>query len=314
MNFPGYVPNSVRERMTTLLEGDSNGRGGLISALAKAKAQVLQLPQLELSPQGKAKTDALRIKRAKAITHRDSLTADFVCCQRLLNDPRMKEAYGFLVGMPNVTDDQMSGFIYAAWAARIDYGKFRKQMAAAAGLAKKVAEAAEVLAGLLKKAESTRGLEYHLAHELFDLHSLLEKTDHDPEDRNFHMWPGMRPFLLGESPGDHEPSAEAARRKLRHAWSYAPSIAHLTATLARETSAFAPAESGSIGKALSSRKGNRKVEYLRAFGYSLRAEHRVELGPNAMNAMAITATVVLDDPGLFATYDDVRKALTTSVI
>ena len=99
---------------------------------------------------------------------------------------------------------------------------------------------------------------------------------------------------------------------LRYAWGTAPSMARIIATMQREALNYAAAaEPGAIAAALATQKRNPKYEYLRAFGALLRDVHRMELTADTLKAMATTATVVLNEPDLDVTYDDVRKALAT---
>ena len=339
MEFPSYVPNAVRVSMAARLEGDRTEPSGWISALASAEAELIRVQQMQQDYRhDEAVSNTLRIEHAEATAHRDHLAAEVTCCQRLVHDARMQTAYALLVSLPNVTDADLSGFIYAAWAARMDYAKHRDQVKAADELAREVAKAAGALADLLRKAEGFVGP--YLPSEFFSMQSLLEKTEHDYSDRNFYMWPGMRRVVLGEPPHDSgavtapdpEPSepteppkieirfvtpgeaepidpAEAARDALRYAWGTAPSMARIIATIQREAQNYAAAESGHIAAALATQKRNPKYEYLRAFGALLRDVHRMELTTDTMKAMATTATVVLNEPDLDVTYDDVRKAL-----
>lgn len=336
MEFPSYVPNAVRVSMAARLEGGRLEPSGWISALASAEARLLRVQQMQQDYRhDEALSNNLRIEHAEATAHRDHLAAEVTCCQRLVRDARMQTVYALLVSLPNVTDADLSGFIYAAWAARMDYAKHRDQVKAADELARDVAMAAGALADLLRKAEGFVGP--YLPSEFFSIRSLLEKTEHAPDDRDFHMWPGMRDYILGESePVQVEPSeprepqevvqielvpltkaeprdpGDERRGMLRYAWGTAPSLARIIATMQREALNYAAAaESGAIAAALATQKRNPKYEYLRAFGALLRDVHRMELTANTMKAMATTATVVLNDPDLDVTYDDVRKALAT---
>jgi hypothetical protein len=334
MEFPSYVPHAVRVSMAARLEGDRIEASGWISALANAEAELLRVQQMQQDhTHDKDVSNKLRIEFTKATEHRDLLAAEVGCLQRLAYDARMQSAYARLVNLPDVTDANLCGFIHAAWAAMLNYTKYRDRMSDAADLASKVADAAGVLAGLLERAEAS-GWHRYFPSEFFNLSSLMEKTDHSPGDRDFHMWPGMRAFILGEREPSKEPPSEPrelpttlrnkvvtatnlgpldpkeeTRDMLSYAWKTAPSMAKIIATMQREAQACTPAESGFIGAALASQKKNRKFEYLRAFGTLLRDEHRIELNADIMNAMAATATVVLNEPDLDVTYDDVRKAL-----
>lgn len=336
MDFPSYVPNAVRVSMTTRLEGDQHISPGWISALASAEAELLRVEQMQKEyAHDEAVSNTLRVEFAKAKEFRDQLAAEVACCHRLVQDRRMQSAYAHLMNLPDVTDSQLSGFIHAAWAAMIDYTKYRIRMAEAADLADKVAVAAGTLADLLQSADST-GWHGYFPAEFFSLPSLMEKTEHADEDRNFLMWPGMRSYILGEpEPKQAVPreqidvpdmvrfeiiplnnagpqdSDAATRDMLRYAWRTAPSVSRFISTLHRAALACAPTESGFIGAALASQKKNKKFEYLRAFGALLRDEHGIALATDVMKAMVTTTNVVLNEPDLDVSYDDVRKALAT---
>ena len=64
-----------------------------------------------------------------------------------------------------------------------------------------------------------------------------------------------------------------------------------------------------IGAAIDSRKHSEKAAYVRAFGKLLTDSHGLILNLPIMKAMAFVATVVLNQPEIDVTYDDVRKAL-----
>ena len=336
MDFPSYVPNAVRVSLAARLEGDRIEPSGWISALTSAEDNLLRIQRLQDKwRHDEAMSTNLRIEHAEATEHCDQLAAEVACCQRLVHDARMQPAYVRLVSLPTVTDAYLSGFIHAAWAAMIDYSQYRDRITDAADLAGKVADVAGVLAGLLERAESS-GWHGHFPPEFFGLRSLMERTEHAPCDRDFRMWPGMRTYILGESePAQVEPREpgeppelvriefvpltkaetldpdEERRNMLHYAWNTAPSVSRIIATLHRAALACEPAESGFIGAAIASRKRNREREYLRAFAALLRDEHKIELTADTIHAMATTATVVLNEPNLVVTYDDVKKAVAT---
>ena len=75
--------------------------------------------------------------------------------------------------------------------------------------------------------------------------------------------------------------------------------------------AYQPAEMGALHAALASRKGNSTAEYLRAFNWMLGGTSRT---PALIKAMAITATVVLNDPDHDVTPADVRGVIARKVV
>jgi hypothetical protein len=72
---------------------------------------------------------------------------------------------------------------------------------------------------------------------------------------------------------------------------------------------FTPTKGPFIGAAIVSQKRSPKSEYLRGFAALLIEEHKFNLTPPVMRAMAIVAAVVLGAPDSDITYDDVRKVL-----
>ncbi len=150
MHFPPYVPNAVRMHVAPMLEGPRSWS----TALEDANAALTRLNELRT---GNSHDYRLRIEHSEALSHRDHLAAEVACCQRLVHDARMQDAYALLTTLPNVTDAHLSGFIDAAWAARMDYAKHRDRVKAASELAQQVEAAAGVLAGLLRKAEGFVG-------------------------------------------------------------------------------------------------------------------------------------------------------------
>jgi hypothetical protein len=247
----------------------------------------------------------------------------------------MREAYALLTR--EFTDDrQWRGFIYAAWAARVDFAKYRDRLKEAKELAAEIAETAETLAKLIRQFSET-GIEG--PSEFYSIRELLRQTDnHEMEGYNLHMWRSMRRYILGDPPErdvqDEKPAEEGGepvppikivrvlvdekpeitpkeerRNMLRYAWGTAPEFSALLETVASTARSFKPSAPEAIGAAIKTRQHNPKTEYLRAFGHLLTDVHRFALTTPIMKAMAITATVVIDLPDVDVTYDDVRKAL-----
>lgn len=338
MDFPSYVPSAVRVRVAAMLEGEGRKFKGLLSTLTLAEADLQRIQRaFDERVRDDVEANGLRIQRKELTERCAHLTADIECLKRLVHDARMQTPYALLISLPNVTELQLSGFIDAAWAAHMDYAKFRERVKVADEIAREVAKAAGELADVLRKAESLG--DFYPPCDFMSIHALLAKTEHDSSNRNYWMWHGMRKVITGERPPSHaaadldtessekaEPSeiedrfaakgegkptdpVEAARSALGYAWQTAPNMARIITTLQHEAEFYKASESGHIGEALISRKRNRKFEYLRAFGTLLSDEHHLDLTTGTMNAMAITATVVLNQADLDVSYDDVRKAL-----
>jgi hypothetical protein len=114
----------------------------------------------------------------------------------------------------------------------------------------------------------------------------------------------MRQHVLGETPE----IAPEEKNALRYAWGTAPEFSALLETVASAARDFKPSETGMIGAAIESRQRSPKTEYLRAFGNLLTDVHGIALTTPIMQAMAITANVVINLPDVYVTYDDVRKS------
>lgn len=339
MDFLAYVPAAVRAHITTLIEGESWEPMGWQESLASAERQLAEIDGKIESCIRWGKDDylpGLRKDRAEAVAHRDRLAGDVDCLRRLAHDARMRDAFALLTR--EFTDDrQWRNFIYAAWAARVDFAKYRDRLKRAAELKGEIADAAEALAKLIRQFSET-GI--NGPGEFYSIPELLRQTDnHEMQGHNLHMWRSMRQHVLGDLPRRDVPETrpveesgepptveivrvflapgekaeidpvEEARNMLRYAWGTAPDFSELLDTVAKAGRAFKPSESGMIGAAIESRQRSPKTEYLRAFGNLLTDVHNFALTTPTMQAMAIVANVVINLPDVDVTYDDVRKAL-----
>ncbi|OJZ19774.1 MAG: hypothetical protein BGP21_03375 [Thiobacillus sp. 65-29] len=338
MDFPAYVPAAVRAHITTLIEGDSWEPMGWQKSLDSAERQLAEIDGQIESCIRWGKDDylpGLRRERLEAAEHRDTLAGDVDCLRRLAHDARMRDAFALLTR--EFTDDrQWRNFIYAAWAARIDFAKFRDRLKRATELKGEIAEAAETLAELIRQFAETG---VNGPSEFYSIPELLRQTDnHELQGHNLHMWRSMRRYVLGDLPRDDVPEmepkiepreamppleivivpagegaeidpVEEARNTLRYAWGTAPDLPALLHSVAKAARGFEPSESGMIGAAIESRQRSPKTEYLRAFGTLLIDAYGFALTTPIMKAMAIVANVAINLPDVDVTYDDVRKAL-----
>lgn len=215
----------------------------------------------------------------------------------------MEDAYGFLKKaiwaeaeklQPMPTGEDLDRafqyyadrFFDAAWCAGTDFDRYRDALKRAVDLNKRIGNVAEELAGLLREYHRT-GLPG--ATGFSSVRALLEQSDVSGDPYRQLGWYALRGEVL----------------KNTYAWSKAPYLDDILVKLAQISREFEPQESGFIAAAIGSQKRNAKTEYIRAFREFLKNEHRIELTPNIMNAMAKAATVALDDVDV--TYDDVRK-------
>jgi hypothetical protein len=344
MDFPAYVPAAVREHISQYLEGEkTRSIPGYIDLLASAVGEVATFQNAISGYVAKWSSfdlandpylAGLRKRQAEAVRQQDMLAGDVECLRRLAHDARMQEAFGLLTR--EFTDDmQWRNFNHSAWAARVDFGKYRDRLKAAKELKREIADAAEALVNLIRQFSHTGVIG---PDEFFSIPELLRQTDnHDMDDHNLHMWRSMRHYVLGDRRSfadKEEPDKESggsivgtvrviftpaekvkldpeedARNTLCYAWGTAPDFSALLGTMANAARNFEPSESGMIGAAIQSRQRSPKTEYLRAFGNLLTDGHRFTLTTAIMQAMAIVANVVINLPDVDVTYDDVRKAL-----
>jgi hypothetical protein len=338
MDFPAYVPAAVRAHITTLIEGDSRWPQGWAASLADAERQLAEIEgAIEAKTRGGEHEylPSLRIQRAEALAHKDMLAGEVDCLQRLAHDARMRDAFALLAH--EFTDDRQSrNFIDAAWAARLDFAKYRDRLKRAVELKGEIVDAAETLAKLIRQFSET-GI--NGPGEFFSIPELLRQTDnHEMQGHNLHMRRSMRQHVLGDLPRRDIPEtkpagessnpmppieivfvpmeekpeidpAEEERNMLRYAWGTAPDFSALLGTVANAARNFKPSESGMIGAAIQSRQRNSKTEYLRAFGNLLTDVHEFTLTTAIRLAMAIVANVVINLRDVDVTSDDVRKTL-----
>ena len=338
MDFPAYVPAAVRAHITSLIEGDSYDPHGWAASFANAEESIARIDrdiEINIRRGEDDYLDGLRTQKAEAQAHRDLLAADLECLRRLGSDPRMRDAFALLT--TEFTDDQeWRSFIRAAWAARVDYKKHRDRLKRATELSCEIADAAKTLANLIREF-SKIGL--NGPDEFYSVSEILRRTDnHEMQGHNLHMWRSMRQHILGELPIRDLPETkivienidleslaeitrahvgervaiapeEEARNMLRYAWGTAPEFPALLDTVAKASLAFSPRESGMIGAAIDSQKHNPKTEYVRAFGSLLTEIHGFTLSRPFIKTITIVANVVINQPDVDMTDDDVRKAL-----
>ena len=140
----------------------------------------------------------------------------------------------------------------------------------------KVGKLAHALADALDETEGFVGL--FLPAEFHSIRALLERTEQEKGDRDFHIWPRSRGVILGASdpviasPGEppaklsanepiniqivrtdeaDAPSPKEVQRKALHdAWSTAPSVARIIKALGRAAHSYRPKPSGVKAAAL----------------------------------------------------------------
>jgi len=351
MDFPSYVPDGARRFAEHFLQGSAELRSeGYEALLAEWREELAEIDshmrdrsrrsseQTEISQSHQDEPAELRKRREQKAEDVQQLESDVAVIRRLIYDERMKEVYRRLLDTffgEAEKDHKIDQFLHAAWAARIDYTKYRNRLRQARDQTEQIAETAERLADLLRRIGETG---QYLPPEFYGVDCLLRETDStDSRPGSQHVWRSLRRTILGDrSPGEREPQTdqdpeggeseltirvvelgeaaeidpdEHARNTTRYAWGLAPPVSALLDTLAHAARRYEPAESGFIGAAVAKRQQNIKTEYLRGFAHLLRDEHRFDLTPPIMHAIATTANVVINDLEVDVSYDDVRKAV-----
>lgn len=345
MNWPSYVPAAVRAYIETLIDGDQPEQGWAAS-LTIAKQQLSEIEQEIAARTGRGQSDLASLRQQKTDTtqHRNMLQNNVDCLLRLGHDHRMREPYALLTR--EVSDDtQWRGFIYSAWAARMDYASYRERLKRARELKEEIADAADKLGKVLRQFFETG---VNGPGEFYSVRELLRKTDnHELQGRNLYMWRSMRKHVLGdprrqepapdqqykldlplsesdrviESAGvriylPHFPLVPSGDRAepdpladLHYGWTVSPPVSDVVETLSTVARGFDLSEYGTVAAAIDSRKANVRTDYVRAFAHLLTDVHHFTLTTAVRQAMAIVANVVLNLLNSDVTYDDVRKAL-----
>jgi hypothetical protein len=307
---------------------------------------MLQAVESELTRIDEATNDALcnplqtdlnelRRQKLEAINHRDWLAEELSCLKRLGHHRDMPQVFELLQhDFPD--GEKVEDFIYCAWAARIDFAKYREGLKKASKIKQEIAEVANNLSKLLHMLSNTGVMG---PGELFSIPELLKQTDnHNLNDHNLQMWRSMRMHILGDKLDrcfedssiihseqvSNQPvniqiipiesnikidPAEEQRNMLRYAWGTAPDVSALIETISKAAFNFQPKESDMIGAAVQSRQHSQKTEYIRALWFLLSDSHKFLLTLQIRKAICLVANVVLDSPEIEVTLDDVNKAL-----
>jgi hypothetical protein len=279
--------------------------------------------------QNKEKKDFLNDEREYLLQRLKDVSETIGVLQKLAHDTRMRHAYARLVEEFE-SDDQWRSFLGAAANARADYTRERADLKRARVLAARIAD---ICAQLIRDLSEFEGLgdvaslgpsEFvnppGLVHEeSYETMKALERASDDVLARH-----GLRlldddDILNSTSSGKHlkeqrfnildalfESSQYIASQRFQR-----PETIDIVESIEHAARHYTPAIMGAAGAATESRKRSPKTQYLRAFWHlaSLETFHPLTKTTNVIHALAITASVVLDDQVEDVSYDDVRKAL-----
>ncbi len=339
MQFPNYIPKSVKYQATHYLEGSGSWKGWIIclkeqkEKLFKIEEEIAYWKQHNQDPDyANYQLVKLRTQKLEGEQEFTDLDKDINCINRLIHDVSMKAAYKLLLSEffgDETANRKIDQFIHFAWSANINYFKPRESLNNATELSKEISATATKLAKLLNKIGET---DSNPPNEFFSIPSLLEGTDNDGHD--FLIWRAMKTMVLAKSPIRKEQQIsidgttpisfkrilvsaenpqkidprEQVRNELRYGWEKAPDLPKLLNTVARVANEFKPSCGYFADSVMESRKKNPKTDYIRGYA-DLLSKGSFNLSPTILKAIAITATVVINNPDLIVTYDDVRKAL-----
>jgi hypothetical protein len=228
--------------------------------------------------------------RVMAKEKRDRLAADFDRLKRLggliSDDQRIREAYQALAGEFS-DDDQWRKFISSACLAIADYSGYRERLRQAEALRIKIASMARELALLIRKLRYT-GV---MLPDEFLKGAFKEGITLGSNPKEAML---LIPLMLRAGKFENEPDVVDLLWKINGA----------------AATSFVDPFSAHIDAAIGSQKPNVKTEYIRALASLLaQGEDAITMTAVVRAAMAVTATVVLDDPDIEVSADDVRKAL-----
>jgi hypothetical protein len=337
MKFPLYIPEPIKQQATHYLDGSDSWHGYRTSLKEKKeklseineRITYWKLPEQD-ADYAEHQLEELRTEKIECEQRIEELDRDINSINRLIYDGSMKEVYRLLINEfhgDESADRKIDQFIFFAWSANINYAKPREAMKKAIGLSKEISATATKLAKLLNEISET-GI--NRPDDFFSIASLLENTDNS--GNNLYIWRSVRKYILGDSP-DREPRQvddtthghvivnliseenhlqidpqEQARNLLRYGWEKAPCLPEILNTVAKAADEFKASCGYFADAALVSRQKSHKTEYIRGY-VNLLCNGGINLSTDIVNAIANTATVVINSPDLIVTYDDVRKAI-----
>jgi len=322
MEFCNFVPPAARSYILEMINGEPPKWDGLQRLVDKAKEQLDHLLRKNQSKADNLLSAAAFKEQRRAEAHYNQLLGDLEAVQRLGTDLQMEPAYKALKKRSN-EDEPLRRFLHAAWGTRIDFLRHREALDRATALSKEIAVDAEHLSAKIRDLFET----FHdTPLELHSISELLRQTDNNELDgHNRGMWRIHRGLILGDPPSEPtasspnqedrkvEPSPptveELYRRDLRYAWGVAPDFTELLSKISEIMGEFVPRKHGYIGAGVSSREANEKTAYIRGLYKLLKDAHGFKIDLPIKQAMAAVTTVMLNNPDIEVTTDDVTKAI-----
>ena len=316
MRFPDYVPAQARAYLQVLIEGAPTrlGMRDCLTSLRRRRNRV----RTRL-PGSHAIIQDLETRIRELERHIERIEA-------LIVDPRMEDAYLILATEKDGAFD-IGGFIHTASACVDDYTKHLLRLQEAKDIAAEVKKCADALATALSRAAALTSPS--LPEEFNSTEALLERARLDKRDGCYRPPAVTVPAYVdrGGTPPVLNPQDQQLVERLVEGWhenggmpwgqehrsakptGFDPNQTRdVVLALAAAADEYKPALGGAAYAALASRKkgqGNySKQQFLRAFLWSLGG---IDYTPGIFKAIALVATVVLDDPDCVVAVADVKR-------
>ena len=295
MEYPKWVPAGVAQRVEALVEGWRLSEERIRIRLADIDVIAnIRRGRGPHSLQSACKRMQTRLQ-ARLQARINNIRDDIACIERLTRshddgrDRDRQELYGrWLSGLDDI---EVVMFLIAACEAARNHTRIRQQLKEARLLRQEIIKAARELSRQIRTLES---LDVGMPKELVSTRALLGMAATSRPD-DITAWEILRPHILGDELNSSE---EVCR-----AWGSAPDLADLLEAAAMATENYITAPP------LHSRQKGEKTDAIRFFAGILTGTYEFDLTTRIKRAMAIAATIAINDPDIVVTYDDVRKAL-----
>lgn len=352
MEFAEFVPPVVRNYIAALVEGSAEAPGWG-AQLPPAEADLAKVTMKMHTAKGTAR-EAVKKEQRQAAQHVEILERSAMSLTRLGTDERMRDCFKNLKEAALTDQQLKRFISIASSAYRnyaIDRDRRKHAAELRDAVWKSATKLSKLLRELSEMVVPSFPLElYSIRHLIMQTH--FPESGIDPatgqRERNSTedaYWRSLRSRVLGREPTAPDPTAavdpsgdvtgvvarwltdeEAAPsadvQKVddpgpHYIWAQSPPVFSLVDAIAAAASEFEPRDFELVEAAIKSRQTSKSQnkEYLRAFGKLLETESLdIARTRPVINAIAVAATVVLDDPDLVVTYDDVVKAIGGPVV
>ena len=301
MEYPKWVPAGVAQKVEALVEEWRRSEEHMRIRLAEIGISA----NIRRGRRAHSVQSACKRMQDRLQAHINNIRDDIACIERLTRshddgrDCDRQELYGrWLSGLD---DRKVFMFLLAACEAAHNHTRIRQQLKEARLLRQEIIKAARELSRQIRILES---LDVGMPKELVSTRALLRiAVPSHPDDVD--AWETLRPQILGDEPDSIVKVCDEldSSVEVRSAWDSAPDLADLL-----EAAAMA-AENYITALPLHSRQKSKKTDAIRVFAGILTRIFKFDLTDRIKHAMAIAATIAINDPDIVVTHDDVRKAL-----